>query len=123
MKETFQTSAAELYTTFLSQELVQVFTRSAAVVDVRCGGRFQMLDGSVSGEFTELVPERSIQMRWRFRTWPSDSYAAVCLELQPRGDETELRISCSGVPAAEEDVTREGWRRFYFQAIKQTFGY
>ncbi|XP_028460894.1 activator of 90 kDa heat shock protein ATPase homolog 1 isoform X3 [Perca flavescens] len=71
LKETFQTSAAELYTTFISQEFVQVFTRSAAVLDGRRGGRFQMMDGSVSGEFTELVPERSIQMRWRFRTWPS----------------------------------------------------
>ncbi|KAF1377092.1 hypothetical protein PFLUV_G00218340 [Perca fluviatilis] len=123
LKETFQTSAAELYTTFISQEFVQVFTRSAAVVDGRRGGRFQMMDGSVSGEFTQLVPERSIQMRWRFRTWPSDCYAAVSLELQQRGDETELSMACSGVPAAEEDATREGWRRFYFQAIRQTFGY
>ncbi|XP_031171085.1 activator of 90 kDa heat shock protein ATPase homolog 1-like [Sander lucioperca] len=123
LKETFQTSAAELYTTFISQELVQVFTRCAAVVDGRRGGRFQMLDGSVSGEFSQLVPDRSIQMRWRFRTWPSDCFAAVTLELQQRGDETELRMACSGVPAAEEDATREGWRRFYFQAIRQTFGY
>lgn len=37
---------------------MQVFTRSAAVVDGRRGGRFQLLDGNVSGEFTQLVRSR-----------------------------------------------------------------
>lgn len=39
-------------------QFVQVFTRSAAVVDGCRGGRFQMLDGSVSGEFIQLVRSR-----------------------------------------------------------------
>ncbi|XP_033505064.2 activator of 90 kDa heat shock protein ATPase homolog 1-like [Epinephelus lanceolatus] len=123
LKETFQTSPDELYRTFIGQEFVQVFTRSAATVDGRRGGRFQMLDGSVSGEFTQLVLDRRIEMRWRFRTWPSEHYATISLELEDRGDETELRMECRGVPAGEEESTREGWRRFYFHAIKQTFGY
>lgn len=54
---------------------------------------------------------------------PSEHYATVSLELEDRGDETELRMECRGVPMGEEDSTREGWNRFYFQAIKQTFGY
>jgi len=32
-------------------------------------------------------------------------------------------MECGGVPEGEEDSTREGWTRFYFQAIKQVFGY
>ncbi|KAM4528765.1 activator of 90 kDa heat shock protein ATPase homolog 1-like isoform 2-T2 [Fundulus diaphanus] len=123
LKETFQTSADELYRTFINQEFVQVFTRSAATVDGRRGGRFQLLDGSVGGEFTELVPDQRIDMRWRFRTWPNEHYATISLELLDRGDETELKAECRGVPAGEEETTREGWKRFYFQAIKQTFGY
>ncbi|KAM6992067.1 LOW QUALITY PROTEIN: activator of 90 kDa heat shock protein ATPase homolog 1-like [Tautogolabrus adspersus] len=123
LEETFQTSADELYKTFINQEFVQVFTRSAATVDGRRGGRFQLLDGSVSGEFTKLVPDQRIEMRWRFRTWPSEHYATIILDLEDKGDETELRMECRGVPAGEEDSTREGWTRFYFQAIKQTFGY
>ncbi|XP_070782377.1 activator of 90 kDa heat shock protein ATPase homolog 1-like [Enoplosus armatus] len=123
LKETFQTSPDELYRTFINQEFVQAFTRSAAAVDGCHGGRFQMLDGSVSGQFTLLVPDQRIEMRWRFRTWPSEHFATVSLELEDRGNETELRMVCRGVPAGEEDSTREGWTRFYFQGIKQTFGY
>ncbi|KAG8011573.1 Activator of 90 kDa heat shock protein ATPase-like protein 1 [Nibea albiflora] len=102
LKETFQTSADELYRTFINQEL---------------------LDGNISGEFTQLVPDQRIEMRWRFRTWPSEHYATIILDLEDQGDETELRMECQGVPAGEEDSTREGLTRFYFQAIKQTFGY
>ncbi|XP_061602807.1 activator of 90 kDa heat shock protein ATPase homolog 1-like [Cololabis saira] len=123
LKETFQTSPDELYRTFINQEFVQVFTRSAAAVDGCRGGRFQLLDGSVSGEFTRLVPDQKIEMRWRFKTWPSEHYATISLALEDRGSETALEMECRGVPAGEEDSTREGWSRFYFQAIKQTFGY
>lgn len=38
-------------------------------------------------------------------------------------DETALRVECRGVPNNEEERTKEGWKRYYFEAIKQTFGY
>uniref|UniRef100_A0A1A7ZJ70 AHA1, activator of heat shock protein ATPase homolog 1 n=2 Tax=Nothobranchius TaxID=28779 RepID=A0A1A7ZJ70_NOTFU len=123
LTETFLTSPDELYRTFISQEFAQAFTRSAATLDGWRGGRFQLLDGSISGEFTDLVPDQRIEMRWRFRSWPNEHYATISLELVDQGDETELRMVCRGVPAGEEETTKEGWRRFYFQAIKQTFGF
>lgn len=55
--------------------------------------------------------------------FPSGHFAAVSLELEDRGDETVLTLECRGVPAGEEGSTEEGWRRFYFNAIKQAFGY
>lgn len=53
----------------------------------------------------------------------SEHYATVSLDLKDQGDETELKMECHGVPTGEEESTREGWTRFYFQAIKQVFGY
>ncbi|KAI3364700.1 hypothetical protein L3Q82_011486, partial [Scortum barcoo] len=92
---------------------VQVFTRSSAAVDGHRRGRFQLLDGSIIGEFTQLVKvlDQRIEMRSRFRMWPSEHYATITLELEDQGDETELRMDCRGVPAGEEDSTREGWTR------------
>uniref|UniRef100_A0A3Q1HSV3 Activator of Hsp90 ATPase AHSA1-like N-terminal domain-containing protein n=1 Tax=Anabas testudineus TaxID=64144 RepID=A0A3Q1HSV3_ANATE len=123
LMETFQTSADELYRTFINQEFVQVFMRSAAVVDGRHGGRCWMGMSVEKCSFLLQVPDQKIEMRWRFMTWPSEHYATVTLDLKDRGDETELKLECRGVPTGEEDSTREGWTRFYFQAIKQTFGY
>ncbi|KAJ0056433.1 hypothetical protein NL108_007456, partial [Boleophthalmus pectinirostris] len=70
LKETFFTTPDEVYATFISQDFVQIFTRSPAQVDARNGGKFQLLDGSVSGEFVQLVPDKGIEMKWRFRSWP-----------------------------------------------------
>jgi len=123
LHETFLTSPDEIYVTFLKQEFVQVFTRSDAVVDGCRGGKFQMMNGNVHGEFTELVPNEKIVMRWRFKSWPSDHYATISLAFRDKGDETELNLEAKGVPSDEEERTKEGWRRFYFEAIKQSFGY
>lgn len=123
LKETFITTPDELYATFISQEFVQVFTRAAAQVDGHCGGKFQLLDGSINGEFTQLVPDKRIDMKWRFTTWPKDHYASVAMVFKDQGGETVLSVDLKGVPSEFEDTTREGWNRFYFQAIKQTFGY
>ncbi|KAK6295362.1 activator of 90 kDa heat shock protein ATPase homolog 1a isoform X2 [Coregonus clupeaformis] len=123
LKETFLTSPDELYRTFINQDMVQAFTHTAAVVDGDKGGKFQLLEGSVNGEFMELVPDEKIVMKWRFKTWPCEHYATITLNMKDRGNETELKVECKGVPTGEEDRTKEGWKRYYFEAIKQTFGF
>ncbi|XP_064195667.1 activator of 90 kDa heat shock protein ATPase homolog 1-like [Anguilla rostrata] len=123
LKETFLTSPEELYRIFLNQEMVQAFTHGAAVVDGDKGGKFRLMEGNVSGEFQELIPEEKIVMKWRFKTWPCEHYATITLNFSDRGGETEIRAECKGVPVSEEERTKQGWQRYYFEAIKQTFGY
>ncbi|CAL8298703.1 unnamed protein product [Arctogadus glacialis] len=123
MRETFLTSPTELYRVFLNQEMVQAFTHAQATVVPEKGGRFRLLDGNVLGEFTELVPDERLVMRWRYNTWPCEHYATISLTLSDRTSETELKAEFRGVPTNEEERTRQGWQRYYFEAIKQTFGF
>ncbi|CAL8273770.1 unnamed protein product [Merluccius merluccius] len=123
MRETFLTSPPELYRVFLNQEMVQAFTHASASLEAEKGGRFRLLDGNVLGEFTELVPDEKIIMRWRYNTWPCEHYATISLTLSDRASETALEAEFRGVPATEEERTRLGWQRYYFEAIKQTFGF
>ncbi|XP_048655029.1 activator of 90 kDa heat shock protein ATPase homolog 1 isoform X2 [Marmota marmota marmota] len=55
LRETFLTSPEELYRVFTTQELVQAFTHAPAMLEADKGGKFHMVDGNVSGEFTDLV--------------------------------------------------------------------
>lgn len=123
LRDMFLTSPPELYRVFLNQEMVQAFTRASASVDGERGGKFRLLDGNVYGEFTELVPDEKIVMRWRFNNWPCEHYATISLSFVDRSSETELKVECRGVPDNEEERTKDGWKRYYFEAIKQTFGY
>ncbi|XP_060771743.1 activator of 90 kDa heat shock protein ATPase homolog 1a [Neoarius graeffei] len=123
LKETFFTSPEELYRVFLNQQMVQAFTHLAACVDGVRGGQFRLLEGNVHGEFAELVPNQKIVMRWRFSSWPAGHFSTITLDFTDRRSETELSLEAKGVPSGEEDRMKEGWQRYYFDAIKQTFGY
>uniref|UniRef100_A0A3Q2YGY3 Activator of 90 kDa heat shock protein ATPase homolog 1-like n=1 Tax=Hippocampus comes TaxID=109280 RepID=A0A3Q2YGY3_HIPCM len=123
LTETFLTSPADLFRVFVNQEMIQAFTHAPATVEGEKGGRFRLLGGNVLGEFVDLVRDQKIVMKWRYNNWPCEHYATVTLTLVDRSSETELRLDCRGVPDDDEDRTKDGWRRFYFEAIKQTFGY
>ncbi|XP_054470054.1 activator of 90 kDa heat shock protein ATPase homolog 1b [Anoplopoma fimbria] len=123
LREKFLTSPADLYRVFLNQEMVQAFTHAQATVDGEKGGKFRLLEGNVFGEFAELVPDEKIVMKWRYNNWPCEHYATITMTFFDRSSETELKVDCRGVPDNEEERTKEGWKRYYFEAIKQTFGY
>ncbi|XP_073673200.1 activator of 90 kDa heat shock protein ATPase homolog 1a [Garra rufa] len=123
MKDTFLTSPEELYRVFLKQEMVQAFTHLAAFVDGCTGGKFRLMEGNVHGEFAELIPDQKIVMKWRFSSWPAGHAATVILNFINKGSETELIMEARGVPSNDEERMKEGWQRYYFDAIKQTFGY
>ncbi|KAM3919103.1 activator of 90 kDa heat shock protein ATPase homolog 1 isoform 2-T2 [Leptodactylus fuscus] len=123
MKETFLTSPEELYRVLTTQELVQGFTHAPATVTAEKGGKFQLLGGNVSGEFIELESEKRIVMSWRFKTWPGGHHATITLTFTDKGGETELQMEARGVPQSEDQHMKDGWKRYYFDGIKQTFGY
>lgn len=52
--------------------MVQAFTHSPAVVEADKGGKFQLLNGSVTGEFLELVSSLVMTSRL-YVIWKLDS--------------------------------------------------
>ncbi|KAI7799700.1 activator of 90 kDa heat shock protein ATPase homolog 1a isoform X2 [Triplophysa rosa] len=123
LKETFLTSPEELYRVFINQQMVQAFTHLAAFVDGCPGGKFRLLEGNVHGQFAELITDQKIVMKWRFSSWPAGHTSTITLNFVDRGNETELTLEARGVPSNEEERMKGGWQRYYFEAIKQTFGY
>lgn len=121
--ETFKCPPMELYNVLTQPELVHFFTRAEAKIEADIGGKFSILGGQISGEFTELVPNRKIVQKWRFTTWPEAHYSKVVIQLDDKGDSTELRLSQTGIPSADLEKTKEGWQRNIFEAIKRTFGF
>ncbi|KAM6131395.1 activator of 90 kDa heat shock protein ATPase homolog 1 isoform 2-T2 [Pterocles gutturalis] len=105
------------------RKMVQAFTHAQAALEADKGGKFQLLDGSVTGEFVDLVPEKQLVMKWRFKSWPAGHFATITLNFTDKGGETEVCLEGKGIPASEEERTKQGWQRYYFEGIKQTFGY
>nr|XP_002123110.1 activator of 90 kDa heat shock protein ATPase homolog 1-like [Ciona intestinalis] len=123
MTEKFMTDVQELFKTLTLKDRVRAWSRSPVEEDASTGGRFSLFDGNVTGDFTEIIQDKKISMRWRFKSWPNAHFSNATLTFTQKPDGTEVKLEQLGVPQEQVEATRMGWRNYYWTAIKMTFGY
>jgi activator of HSP90 ATPase len=125
--EEFRAPASELYQTFTDPQRIAAFTRAAPKLfeGARVGGKFELFGGNVSGEYLELVDPTKIVQSWRLDQWPKGHYSRLEINFDQNDVDnvTVMRVSWSGVPVGQEDVTKRNWGEYYVRSIKQTFGF
>jgi len=125
--EEFRAPATELYQTFTDPQRISAFTRAAPKLfeGAKKGGKFELFGGNVAGEYLELVEPTKIVQSWRLDQWPKDHYSRLEINFDQNDVDnvTVMRVSWSGVPVGQEEVTKRNWREYYVRSIKQTFGY
>lgn len=89
------------------------------------GGKFELFGGNVSGEYLELEEPKKIVQSWRLKEWPAGHHSRleITFDQNDVDNVTVMRVSWSGVPIGQEDVTRRNWGEYYVRSIKQTFGF
>ena len=123
----FRTSAAELYQTFTDPQRLAAFTRAPPkrFDGAKTGGKFELFGGNVSGEFVELQEPTKIVQTWRLNQWPAGHYSKQVIEFDQNDVDsvTVMRVTWSGVPVGQEDVTKRNWGEYYVRSIMSTFGF
>jgi len=120
----FQTTAEELYTTFVDAGRVAAFTRAQPqVFEPKEGGKFKLFGGNVEGEFLGLEKPDKIVMTWRLSGWPAGHFSKFTLVFDQGYDTTTLRYTWEGVPIGQEDVAKKNFSEYYVKCIKTTFGF
>lgn len=121
-----RTTAEELYNTFTDPQRITAFTRGPPrqFEGAKVGGKFAIFDGNVTGEYLKLSPKQIVQ-KWRLAQWPANHFSTLEMNFDQNDVDgvTQLRVSWSGVPVGQEDVTKQNWELYYIRSIKQTFGY
>ncbi len=124
--EEFRAPASEIYRTFTDPQRVAAFTRAAPKLweGAKKGGKFELFGGNVSGEFLELDEPKKIVQSWRLEQWPKGHYSRLEIGLDQNDVDnvTVMRVTWTGVPVGQEDVTKRNWGEYYVRSIKQTFG-
>ncbi|KAJ8948245.1 hypothetical protein NQ318_013233 [Aromia moschata] len=119
----FQCTAQEFYDALTRTEMVMAFTRGDVKLEPVKGGQFQLFGGNIEGKFEELVPGKKIVKQWRYKQWPNGHYSKVTLNIDQKSDHTEVTLEQVGVPSEEAEVTKDNWQRYYWDAMKQAFGF
>ncbi|KAH6610618.1 hypothetical protein Trco_000638 [Trichoderma cornu-damae] len=123
----FRTTAEEMYETFVDPQRLAAFTRAPPKLfeGAKEGGKFELFDGNVSGEYLELEKPKKIVQSWRLNQWPAGHYSKLNIEFDQNDIDhvTVMRVTWEGVPVGQEDVTKRNWGEYYVRSIKQTFGF
>ncbi|EAW25036.1 AHA1 family protein [Aspergillus fischeri NRRL 181] len=123
----FRTTAEEMYTTFTDPQRIAAFTRGAPrqFDGAQIGGKFSIFDGNVNGEFVKLDKPKQIVQKWRLAQWPEGHFSTLEINFDQNDVDavTQMRVTWTGVPVGQEDVTKQNWDVYYVRSIKQTFGY
>lgn len=126
LEPSFNTTAEQLYKTFLERERISAWTRSFPVIEdfpPKLGSDFQMFGGSVSGKFLSLTENKEIKMLWRLSDWKEGHFAEVDLNFVQGAGETNIIIKMTGIPIGQEERVKENFEERYIRAIKITFGF
>ncbi|KAI5467710.1 activator of Hsp90 ATPase [Mariannaea sp. PMI_226] len=125
--EEFRTTAEEMFQTFVDPQRLAAFTRAPPRVfeGAKKGGKFELFDGNVSGEYLELESPTKIVQSWRLAQWPAGHYSKLQIEFDQNDVDhvTVMRVTWDGVPVGQEDVTKRNWLEYYVKSIKRTFGF
>ena len=125
--EELRTSAEQLYQTFTDPQRIAAFTRAPPKVfeGAKKGGKFELFDGNVSGEYLELEEPTKIVQSWRLKQWPEAHFSRLQINFDQNDVDgvTVMRVSWTGVPVGQEEVTKRNWGEYYVRSIKKTFGY
>lgn len=123
----FRAPASELYQTFTDPQRIAAFTRAAPKLfeGAKKGGKFELFGGNVSGEYLELVEPTKIVQSWRLDQWPKGHFSRLEINFDQNDVDnvTVMRVSWSGVPIGQEEVTKRNWGEYYVRSIKTTFGF
>lgn len=124
--EEFRTTAAEMFRTFTDPQRLAAFTRAPPkrFDGAKKGGKFELFDGNVQGEYLELEEPTKIVQSWRLNQWPSGHYSKLQINFDQNDSDgvTAMRVTWSGVPVGQEEVTKRNWGEYYVRSIKKTFG-
>jgi len=131
LTESFMASKSDVYDAFINIPKVRAWSQNSLKFSPEPKGgsqnmmkdtSFELFGGNVTGTITKLETDERIEMKWRLKQWNHSHYSEAVLEFDQTDNGTKVKLSQKSVPAEYTSNTLEGWKRYYFIAIKQTLG-
>lgn len=119
---TFKCEPSKVYEALTNADTFSRFTGGPATIEEKDGGAFSCFGGQITGRQIELKKDEMIVQAWRAGPWPVGVYSIVQFTLVSVDDGTKLTLIQSGIPEGTSDHLEEGWRKMYWQPLKDYCG-
>lgn len=125
LKDVFACSTSDMYFGLTDRSRLEAITRGRAISEPVLGGKLNLLNGTVQGEYTRLEEGTCVGMTWKLKTWGDNASAGdVLVELETTEEsKCGVEVTIQGVPDGDRSSTEGFWRVQIFQAMKIVMGW
>lgn len=125
LRDVFVCSTDDMYAGLTERARLEAITRARAVSEAKVGGKVNLLNGAVTGEYVELERGEKVRMSWKLNTWGKDADDGIATMKIWEDEESRtcLEVTVEGVPDSERSSTEGFWRVQIFQAMKVVMGW
>ena len=118
-KHHIPTTTEELYRALTNPFTIELWTGYPAEMSTEKGSEFSMFDGDIVGKNIEFRQNELILQQWYFEGEKEESI--VTLRLIPEKNNTVVELVHTNVPDEVFHEMADGWKKYYFGALKQFF--
>ena len=120
-KKTFKINAepSDIYSAITNPYTIELWSGYPAEMSTESGSEFSLWEGDITGKNIEFIPDRKIVQQWYFGEQQEKSI--VTITIAPDRENSVVTVEHNNIPDEEYDGIAEGWREYYFEAIKNFF--
>ena len=113
------TEPSDIYSAITNPYTIELWSGYPAVMSTEPGSEFSLWEGDITGKNLEFVQDKKIVQEWYFGE--QEEKSIVTITIAADRDNSIVTVDHTNIPDDEFDNIAEGWREYYFGAIKDFF--
>ena len=118
-KHFIQASPEEVFTAITNPFTIELWSGYPAIMETREGSEFSLFDGDITGRNVRFIKNELLIQQWYFGERPEVSLVTISLKPHEKG--TRVILEHTNVPDEDWEEIEEGWKMYYWGAIKEFF--
>ncbi len=112
-------SPEEVFTAITNPLTIELWSGYPADMQLEEGAEFSIFEGDICGKNISFVENQQLVQEWYFGD--NDEQSVVTINLKPSSNGTHVELIHTNIPDEDYDNMEEGWRTYYWGAIKKYF--
>ena len=113
------TEPSDIYSAITNPYTIELWSGYPAVMSTEPGSEFSLWEGDITGKNLEFGQDKKIVKEWYFGE--QEEKSIVTITIAADRDNSIVTVDHTNIPDDEFDNIAEGWREYYFGAIKDFF--